>query len=247
MNVVNFEDISLTIFSRIEIINYFSEVLLSKSKKYITFINPEIFLQQDKDVVLHNYFKNADKNFVDGINLLYAINSVLKTKYNSSDRLPGTDFFEYLPNNQKINIFFYGAQEENCLLAKQRIEEKYSNIKICGYINGYTDKTDEEIVSSINNANTDILIVCLGCPKQELWINQNYKNLKTTIVFGNGGSIDFWSGKTKRAPDFFIKIGFEWFYRLFASFSLSRVKRQSKLLIFLIKYKLKKYKILLQE
>ena len=49
MNVVNFEDISLTIFSRIEIINYFSEVLLSKSKKYITFINPEIFLQQDKD------------------------------------------------------------------------------------------------------------------------------------------------------------------------------------------------------
>lgn len=242
MDKVFFEDIPLTIVTREEIEKYFFEVLSLKEKKYISFINPEIVLQQFKDPQLNEYFIKADKNFIDGVNLFYAINKVLKTKYSSANRIPGTDFFDYLPKVE-INVFFYGAKEENCLMAKEIIEEKYPNIKICGHINGYTNKTNDEIITEINKSGCDILIVCLGCPRQEHWIKNNFNNLNTTLVFGNGGSIDFWSGKIKRAPDFIIKLGYEWLYRLFASFSFSRLKRQSKLIKFYINYKLKRYRI----
>ena len=106
--------------------------------------------------------------------------------------------------------------------------------------------SDEEIINRINSQNIDIVIVCLGCPKQEYWIKNNFDKINTKIIFGNGESIDFWSGNTKRAPKIFINLGIEWLFRLFASFSISRVKRQMKLAKFLIKYKLKRYNICLE-
>lgn len=244
MNKIEFEEIPLCILNKKELHDYFSNVLESNEKKYISFINPEIILQQEKNEILHNYFKYADMNFIDGINLLYAINTKLHTNYTIKDRLPGTDFFNYLPTEKPIKIFFYGAKEENCLLAKEKIENKYSFINICGFINGYTNKTNEEIIKEINSCEPDILIVCLGCPRQESWIQENLSSINTKLAFGNGGSIDFWSGNTKRAPVFLINLGLEWLYRLFASFSFKRLIRQLKLFKFLFYYKFKKYKII---
>lgn len=217
--------------------------LLDSQKTNISFINPEIFIQQRKDFELHNYFESCKYNFVDGIGLLYAINHKFNTHYDSNFRYPGTDFFEYLPKSRKIRIFFYGSKLENAKKAKDLIEAKYENITIVNYVDGYSDISDENLVAKINTSNADILIVCLGCPKQEKWIQKNFEALNVKIVFGNGGSIDFWSGAVKRAPEFFIKHGFEFIYRLFQNFTFKRIKRQLKLLDFLFKYKLGKYEI----
>lgn len=65
----------------------------------------------------------------------------------------------------------------------------------------------------------------------------DYSKLNTKIIFGNGDAVDFWSGNTKRAPDFMIRLGLEWLFRLFASFSFKRVVRQIKLAKFLVSYK----------
>ena len=228
--------------NKAEIKNTFN-TLLNSQKSKISFINPEIFMQQRKDSELHNYFGSCKYNFVDGIGLLYAINQKYKTHFDSNYRYPGTDFFEYLPENRKIRIFFYGSKLENVIKAKELIESKYENITIADYFDGYSAISDEDLVKKINASNTDILIVCLGCPKQEQWIQKNYDALNIKIVFGNGGSIDFWSGAVKRAPVFFIKHGLEFIYRLFQNFTFKRIKRQLKLIKFLICYKFGLYKI----
>ena len=95
----------------------------------------------------------------------------------------------------------------------------------------------------INNSVPDIVIVCLGCPNQEMWICRNISKINAKIIIGNGGAIDFWSGNVKRAPSFFIKNGFEWIYRLFQDFSIKRIKRQLKLLKFVWNVKTKKYTV----
>lgn len=244
MNKYIFEEILLAFTEdKSEVKNVFSHLLKSSEKHKISFINPEIFLMQEKDSFLHEYFLSTQFNFVDGVNLLYAINTIHKTDFGVKQRLPGTDFFDYLPTDQKIKVFFYGAKEENCILAKENIESKYKNVSIVDFIDGYSKLSDEEIIARINQADVDIVIVCLGCPKQEYWVKKNIDKINTKIIFGNGGSIDFWSGKTKRALQFMINMGLEWMFRFFASFSWKRVKRQMKLADFLIKYKLKKYKI----
>lgn len=227
----------------VEIKSIFSGLLEDNNKKIISFINPEIFMFQEKNPELHKYFEKSKYNFIDGIGLLKAINCKLKTNFNYQNRFPGTDFFKYLPDDKKIRFFLYGASKENIELAKDKISKKNSNIEIVGTIDGYSVITNEEKINIINNSNTDILIVCLGCPKQEMWIKDNFDKLNAKIIFGNGGAIDFWSGNIKRAPDFLIKHNLEWLFRLFQNFTLTRIKRQLRLVKFLFLYKLKRYNI----
>lgn len=219
------------------------DCLLDENKNLISFINPEIFMQQKKSALLHSYFNKCKYNFVDGVGLLYAINKKCNTKFDTSFRFPGTDFFTYLPNEREIKVFLYGSKLENIVKAKEKIEETYKNIQIVDYFDGYTVMDDDNLIEKINNSRPDILIVCLGCPKQEMWIEKNYERLNAKIIFGNGGSIDFWSGAVKRAPQFFINHGIEFIYRLFQNFTIQRIKRQLKLFNFLFNYKFGKYTI----
>ncbi len=222
-----------------EIINH----LLDEEKNIISFINPEIFMQQKQSFLLQSYFAKCKYNFVDGVGLLYAINKKCNTKYGTNYRYPGTDFFTYLPIDREIKIFLYGSKQENIIKAKNKIEEQYKNTKIVDFFDGYSEINDDDLVNKINDSKPDILIVCLGCPKQEEWIAQNFDKLNVKIIFGNGGSIDFWSGAVKRAPQFFINHGIEFIFRLFQNFTVKRIKRQLKLFKFLFNYKFGKYEI----
>lgn len=226
----------------LEMKNLFSN-LLDDNKNLISFINPEIFMQQKKSILLHSYFTRCKYNFIDGVGLLYAINRKCNTNYDISFRYPGTDFLDYLPTERKVNIFLYGSRNENIAKAKEKIEEQYQNINIVDFFDGYSLINNNELVERINKSQPDILIVCLGCPKQEEWIIQNYDKLNAKIIFGNGGSIDFWSGTVKRAPEFLINHGLEFIYRLFQNFTVARMKRQLKLFKFLFNYIFCKYEI----
>ena len=75
--------------------------------------------------------------------------------------------------------------------------------------------------------------MCLGAPKQEMWIAKNMDTLNAGIFIGAGGSIDVLSGQTKRAPEFFIKLNCEWLYRLLKE--PKRFGRMAKIPVFLLK------------
>ncbi len=77
------------------------------------------------------------------------------------------------------------------------------------------NKLNSALIQRINNAQPDILFVAFGAPKQEVWIYENLKKLPTVkLAIGVGGSFDFISGKIKRAPLIFQKLGLEWLWRL---------------------------------
>lgn len=244
MRQYRFEGIPLTIPDSLsEMQELFSQLLSERQNAVISFINPEIFLAQQNDRALHDYFLHTRYNFIDGINLLYAINKKLGTSYSASDRYPGTDFFDYLPENRNVRVYLYGSKIENLEDAKLRIESTYPNVTIIEWTFGYTKFDGDLLIEKINATHPDILIVCKGCPLQEQWISENIGKLDVGIVFGNGGAVDFWSGTAHRAPQFVIRHGLEWLWRLFASFSFKRIMRQMKLAKFLVKYKCGKYDV----
>lgn len=248
MNNYLLNDIPVSIpetFDEIKLL--FDDILSSNKKKYISFLNPEIFIYQEYNIFLKNYLKNSNYNFVDGIGLLFLINHSTKSKYKWDNRYPGTDFLNYLPEHKEIRLFLFGARKNKLISALDNIKLKYKNILIVGIMDGYSDIPDEDLVEKINISQPDIVIVCLGCPKQELWIHNNFDKINTKLIFGNGGSIDFWSGHIKRAPDFMIKHGIEWFYRLLQDFNLKRIKRQIRLIPFSINILMGKYKVFKNE
>ena len=72
---------------------------------------------------------------------------------------------------------------------------------------------DEQILSEIVSANPSLVLVALGSPKQEFFINSLKKRLPNATMIGLGGSFDVWAGTVERAPKIYQKLGLEWLYR----------------------------------
>ena len=72
----------------------------------------------------------------------------------------------------------------------------------------------EEALKRLRAARPDIVLVALGAPKQELWIDRYAEHLSPAVAVGIGGSIDFFVGRVRRAPPWVSRAGLEWLYRL---------------------------------
>jgi N-acetylglucosaminyldiphosphoundecaprenol N-acetyl-beta-D-mannosaminyltransferase len=115
---------------------------------------------------------------------------------------------------QKNNKFFVILNLFQNLLLKIRLLVNKSQIHFEITDDIYKSKNNE-LVQRINEAQPDILFVAFGAPKQEKWIYENIKKMPSVkLAIGVGGSFDFISGKIKRAPLIFQKLGLEWLWRL---------------------------------
>lgn len=111
-------------------------------------------------------------------------------------------------------IYLFGAKEEVVTKVKKLFEDKYPNIQIVGYRNGYfTEKDEPEIVKNMAESGADMMFVAFSSPKKEYWVNKYLKQLNIPFVMGVGGSFDVVAGVTDRAPLWMQKHGLEWFYR----------------------------------
>lgn len=177
--------------------------------------NSEIIMAAYRDEEFCKILNNADLLTADGIGVVYA-SKILKKPID--ERAGGYDIARLLL--QKLNytdkkLFLFGGKPGVAEKAKERLLKEYPELNIVGTRNGYFKPEEEsEIVDEINNSGADIVFVCLGAPKQEIWINKHKNELKVKVAMGIGGSLDVFAGEAKRAPDIFCKLGMEWFYRL---------------------------------
>ena len=113
------------------------------------------------------------------------------------------------------------------------MKAKYPSCNIVGVRDGYFKEKDiPDIINEINASGAKIVYVCLGAPKQELFIKTHMDEINAYVFAGLGGSLDVFAGTAKRAPDFFVKFGLEWLYRLIKQ--PSRIKRMSVLPLYII-------------
>lgn len=170
-----------------------------------------------------NSTKNNTSKFIKTIKAIISIFSIIfYPKYIRTvipQRVTGTDLMQKIckeVSDKNIKIFLLGADEGIAEKTKKILEKKYPKIKIVGTHSGSpSKKEDKEITKKINAYSPDILFVAYGAPSQEIWIDRNYKKLKSVkLAIGIGGAFDFIVGKKKRAPVFMQKIGLEWLYRL---------------------------------
>ena len=116
-------------------------------------------------------------------------------------------------------------------MAAERLQKQYPGLKIAGTHDGYF-KEDAPVVEAIRESGADCVFVCLGAPKQELWMAQNGPATGAHLLCGLGGSLDVFAGTVERAPKFWSDHGLEWFYRLCKE--PKRIGRMMKLPLFLV-------------
>ncbi len=168
--------------------------------------NPEIILECEKDENLKNIVNSADLNLPDGIGVVIA-SKILKSSV--KDRVSG---FDYVCQLLKTGRSFYLFGGKPGIAQKAMDNLIKDGVNVVGCHDGYFED-DSEIVEDIISKNPDILVVCLGAPKQEKWIYKNKDKLNVPISIGAGGSLDVLAGEVQRAPEIYQKLCIEWLYR----------------------------------
>ena len=208
------------------------EIIGHGEKAYVVTPNPEIVWMARRDAALRTALNGAGMVLPDGIGIVMGAR-IMGTPLRGG-RVPGIDFaaamFEKLAASCG-SIFLLGAKPGVAEEAGRKLAEKYAGLKISGAADGYFSD-DGPVIGKINSARPDALLVCLGSPKQELWMMENLQRLDVKLCAGLGGSLDVFAGNVKRAPVFFRKLGLEWLYRLIRE--PRRIKRMFKLPLFVI-------------
>jgi N-acetylglucosaminyldiphosphoundecaprenol N-acetyl-beta-D-mannosaminyltransferase len=78
---------------------------------------------------------------------------------------------------------------------------------------GPDGRTDPEVVAAVRDVDADVVGVALGNPKQERWIARNGAAVGAPVCIGIGGTLDFLTGTTTRAPAWVQRAGLEWVHR----------------------------------
>ena len=199
---------------------------------YIVTPNPEIIMSCRKDPDVAAAVAGAALAIPDGIGVIYGA-KLLKTPL--KEKVPGCDFtlllLEKMADARK-SVFILGGKPGVAELAAEKLGEKLPGLRFAGTHDGYF-QDDGPVVEAINAAAPDLLLVCLGAPKQELWMHKNAEALSVGLMIGAGGSVDIYAGTVQRAPDAWCNAGLEWLYRLLKE--PRRLGRQMELPKFMLK------------
>lgn len=207
------------------------ELLRGEGAAYVVTPNPEIVEVCRQDPAAMAAVSGAALVLPDGIGVVKGA-AILGTPLKS--RVPGIEFAAGLIERMAesgYSLFLLGAKPGVAEAAAQKLSEKYPGLRVAGTHDGYF-KEDAPVVEEIAASGADCVFVCLGAPKQELWMKKNGQATGAKLLCGLGGSLDVFAGVVERAPKFWCDHGLEWFYRLCKE--PKRIGRMMKLPLFLL-------------
>lgn len=202
-----------------EALDRIDELIKENKNAYVVTPNVDHIIQIERGGELVEVYKNADLILTDGKPLIW-ISKWYGTPI--KEKISGSDLFPRLcamAAKRGYKMYFLGAAEGVAAKAANNLEKRFPGLQVVGTYSppfGFesNDAEMEKIKKMIKDAEPHILIVGLGCPKQELFILHHKNELGVPISLGLGASLDFEAGNIKRAPKWMSAHGLEWMYRI---------------------------------
>lgn len=161
----------------------------------------------ERDPMLLSALKQADLLLPDGVGCTLASRLAGAGKLKAVAGIDLAERLLVLAAKDGMRVFFYGGEKGVASLAAERVRFKYPSLEIA-----CADGYGEDPIEKITAFRPQLLFVCLGFPKQELWILSHKDSLSCPAI-GLGGTLDVWSGALRRAPLLFRRVGLEWLWR----------------------------------
>lgn len=133
------------------------------------------------------------------------------------ENLNGTDFVPWLLTaaaKRGQSVYLLGGKPGTAERAAAALCRQIPGLRIAGTRDGYSGAEDRAAIMDINASGADILLVAMGVPLQELWVDRNFDALKARVCLSVGGLFDFLAGNVSRAPEWVRRAQSEWVWRL---------------------------------
>ena len=216
MKFMNTEVDNLTMEEALQEIN---KLITQNKNAYVVTPNVDHIVQLERGGELCEVYKNADLILTDGKPLIWIskwYGTPIKEKISGSDLFPQLCV---LAAEKGCRMYFLGAAEGVAAKAAENLMKRFPGLQVVGTYSplfGFEkDEAEmEKIKKQIKDVKPHILIVGLGCPKQELFILHHKDELGVPLSLGLGASLDFEAGNIKRAPKWMADNGLEWLFRI---------------------------------
>ena len=202
MKFMNTEIDNLTMQESLQAID---RLIQEDRSAYVVTPNVDHIVQLETSKELQAVYENASLILTDGKPLLW-----IAKWYGTpiKEKISGSDLFPLLCEAEGV-----------AAKAAENLMNRFKGLQVVGTYSppfGFEKNQDEmnKIKSMIKEAAPHILIVGLGCPKQEKFMYHHCKELGVPISFGLGASFDFEAGNIKRAPRWMSNHGLEWLFRI---------------------------------
>lgn len=190
-----------------------------RQSRYVCCCNVHSVISVRRDAAVRRAVMVADMVTPDGMPVVWMLR---KLGYPGQQRINGPDLMWNmcaLAERHRHSIFLYGSTRETLAALEARLRRNFPDLRIAGAIappfRPLSIIEDACMVMRINRSGANLVLVSLGCPKQELWM-QAHRGRVRAVMIGVGAAFDYHAGTLVRAPRWMQTRGLEWLYRLWA-------------------------------
>lgn len=187
------------------------------SSRFVCVANVHMLVEAHSNSDFASVLNRADLVTPDGMPLVWMMR-VLGIR--RQDRVAGMDIFLALcekASQRNIKVFLLGSQSAILQRMQARLVREFPGLEIVGLeplpFRPLTAEEDQKVIEKIHESQAGLVLVSLGCPKQELWMSQHKGKVKAVMI-GLGGVFPIYAGIHRRAPGWMRQFGLEWLFRL---------------------------------
>jgi N-acetylglucosaminyldiphosphoundecaprenol N-acetyl-beta-D-mannosaminyltransferase len=173
----------------------------------------------EDDARLRAAYESASLSLADGMPIVWAsrlLGTPLREKVSGSDLVMP---LAQLAARERWRVYLLGGGEASAARAAARLERELPGLVVAGVDARRIDVDDDpraldDLIATIVAARPELVLVALGCPKQEIVMHRIAAAVRPAVCVGVGAGLDFLAGTLRRAPRWISRAGLEWLHRL---------------------------------
>lgn len=219
MKKIRFGAIHADYVTRAEALDIIEQLVRSGEGGFVVTPNIDHVVLAKNHAPLRSAYKDASLSLVDGMPLKW-ISQIVGEPL--PEKISGSDFVKPLLQRAAksgLRVYLLGASPGVAKIAAERLTKEIPGVEIVGVDSpplGFdTDlELEQRAFDKMQSAAPHIVLMALGCPKQELLMHKWHQKMGQYVYLGIGASLDFVAGKLKRCPPWMAEMGMEWLFRI---------------------------------
>lgn len=206
----NFDAVTLD-----EAVSALVNAIRTGSRASVATVNVAMLMMMRSDARLQRVVDRATLVVADGQPIVWASRWL---SVPLPERVAGIDLVQALlavAEREQFSVYFLGARPLVVNAAADRMRQRWPQLRMSGVADGYFGPEEApRRVRAVADSQTNILVVGMGVPRQEYFLEEHWNELGVEVAIGVGGSFDVLAGTRRRAPRMLQRLGLEWLFRL---------------------------------
>ncbi|MET0256947.1 MAG: WecB/TagA/CpsF family glycosyltransferase [Methylobacterium sp.] len=183
----------------------------AEGPRSLFFVNAHTLNEACRDPGYRAVLRRASRIYGDGTGVRWAARLSgleLRANLNGTDLVPAL-----LEQGQGLRCFLIGSRPERIARILATVRRRFPDVEFVGAHHGYVDDAQSRaLVAEVQASRANLVLVGMGNPLQERWIDRHGADMPGALCIGVGGLFEYWSGSLTRAPIWIRRQGMEWAY-----------------------------------